>query len=123
MTSRRAPRPRLALSALRTRHARTAYQRALDHHRLGSAPLQLLAVLGADIAFGSLAWLTGNLTNAPLGTGPLAPFKATDALLRPDALYPRLSPTLMVGARIERRGELVLLLTQMRVEEGDHSTP
>ncbi|MET8024177.1 hypothetical protein [Streptomyces avermitilis] len=59
-----------------TRHAHTAYQRALDHHRLGRAPLQLLGVsgvLGAGIAFGSLAWLTGNLANALVGSGPWAP--------------------------------------------------
>lgn len=62
----------------------------------------LLCVLGAVIAFGSLAWLTGNLTNALVGTGPWAPFKATDALLHPDALWPHLSPTaLMVGARLD----------------------
>ncbi|MEU9667741.1 hypothetical protein AB0E25_19505 [Streptomyces bobili] len=54
----------------------------------------LLCVLGAVIAFGSHAWLTGNLTNALVGTVPWAPFKATDALLHPDALWPHLSPPL-----------------------------
>lgn len=49
-------------------------------------------VLGTGIAFGSLAWPTGNLTNALVGTDPWAPFKATDAL------WPHLSPTLTVGA-------------------------
>jgi hypothetical protein len=61
----------------------------------------LFGVLGAAIAFGSLAWLTGNLTNALVGTGPWAPFEATNALLHPDALWPHLSPTaLLVGARL-----------------------
>ncbi|MFB7415017.1 HEXXH motif-containing putative peptide modification protein [Streptomyces sp. NPDC056121] len=60
----------------------------------------LFGVLGAGIVFGSLAWPTGNLTNALVGTGAWAPFKATDALLRPDALWPHLSPTLMVSARL-----------------------
>ncbi|WP_233534201.1 hypothetical protein [Streptomyces murinus] len=43
----------------------------------------LLCVLGAVIAFGSLAWLTGNLTNAFVGTGPWAPFKATEHCYTP----------------------------------------
>lgn len=61
----------------------------------------LFGVLGAAIAFGSLAWLTGNLTNTLVGTGPWAPFKAPDALLHPDVLWPHLSPTaLLVGARL-----------------------
>ncbi|MFE7216339.1 type IV secretory system conjugative DNA transfer family protein [Streptomyces sp. NPDC057611] len=61
----------------------------------------LFGVLGAAIAFGSFAWLTGNLTNALVGTGPSAPFKATDALLHPDVLWPHLGPTaLLVGARL-----------------------
>ncbi|GAA3835325.1 type IV secretory system conjugative DNA transfer family protein [Streptomyces chiangmaiensis] len=61
----------------------------------------LFGVLGVGIAFGSLAWLTGNLTNALVGSGPWAPFEATNALLHPDALWPHLSPTaLLVGARL-----------------------
>src|SRR5688500_9501435 len=61
----------------------------------------LFGVLGAAIAFGSLAWLTGNLTNALVGTGPWAPFEATNSLLHPDVLWPHLSPTaLLVGARL-----------------------
>lgn len=61
----------------------------------------LFGVLGAAIAFGSLAWLTGNLTNSLVGAGHWAPFKATDALLHPDVLWPHLSPTaLLVGARL-----------------------
>ncbi|MFF4785767.1 type IV secretory system conjugative DNA transfer family protein [Streptomyces griseorubiginosus] len=61
----------------------------------------LFGVLGAAIAFGSLAWLTGNLTNSLVGTGPWAPFEATNALLHPDVLWPHLSPTaLLVGARL-----------------------
>jgi hypothetical protein len=61
----------------------------------------LFGVLGAVLAFGSLAWLTGNLTNAAVGAGSWAPFRAGDALLHPDVLWPHLSPTaLLVGARI-----------------------
>jgi hypothetical protein len=61
----------------------------------------LFGVLGAVLAFGSLAWLTGNLTNTAVGHGPWTPFRAGDALLHPDALWPHLSPTaLLVGARI-----------------------
>ncbi|MGC5410655.1 hypothetical protein ACPXCX_44180, partial [Streptomyces sp. DT225] len=61
----------------------------------------LFGVLGAALAFGSLAWLTGNLTNAAVGKGPWAPFRTTDALLHPDMLWPALSTTaLLLGARI-----------------------
>ncbi|GAA2535301.1 MULTISPECIES: type IV secretory system conjugative DNA transfer family protein [Streptomyces] len=61
----------------------------------------LFGVLGAAVAFGSLAWLTGNLTNTLTGNGPWTPFHATDALLHPDVLWPNLSTTaLMVGARV-----------------------
>lgn len=61
----------------------------------------LFGVLGAVMAFGSLAWLTGNLTNTLLGSGTWAPFRAMDALLHPDVLWPTLSTTmLMVGARV-----------------------
>ncbi|MFI8770303.1 hypothetical protein ACN9M0_32900 [Streptomyces sp. R-07] len=61
----------------------------------------LFGVLGAAMAFGSLAWLTGNLTNSLVGSGPWAPFRATDALLHPEVLWPALSTTaLLVGARV-----------------------
>lgn len=61
----------------------------------------LFGVLGAVMAFGSLAWLTGNLTNTFIGSGTWAPFRATDALLHPDVLWPTLSTSmLMVGARV-----------------------
>ncbi|MET7309274.1 hypothetical protein ABZS68_19795 [Streptomyces sp. NPDC005571] len=61
----------------------------------------LFGILGAVMAFGSLAWLTGNLTNTLLGNGTWAPFRATDALLHPDVLWPTLSTTmLMVGSRV-----------------------
>jgi hypothetical protein len=61
----------------------------------------LFGVLGIALAFGSLAWLTGNITNSLVGTGPWASFKVTDALLHPGVLWPRLGPTaLLVGARI-----------------------
>ncbi|MFF2142212.1 type IV secretory system conjugative DNA transfer family protein [Kitasatospora sp. NPDC058190] len=61
----------------------------------------LFGVLGAALAFGSLAWLTGNLTNALIGSGGWTPFRVTDALLHPDRLWPHLTPTaVLVGARI-----------------------
>ncbi|SCD69576.1 hypothetical protein GA0115239_105929 [Streptomyces sp. BpilaLS-43] len=41
----------------------------------------LFGVLGAAMAFGSLAWLTGNFTNTLVGSGSWAPFRATEALL------------------------------------------
>lgn len=61
----------------------------------------LFGILGAAMAFGSLAWLTGNLTNTFVGSGTWAPFRITDALLHPEVLWPTLSTsTLMVGARV-----------------------
>nr|BFD94080.1 hypothetical protein KitaXyl93_54400 [Kitasatospora sp. Xyl93] len=61
----------------------------------------LFGVLGAALAFGSLAWLTGNLTNALVGSGGWTPFRVTDALLHPERLWPHLTPTaVLVGARI-----------------------
>ncbi|WP_424921810.1 hypothetical protein [Streptomyces sp. wa1] len=61
----------------------------------------LFGVLGAVMTFGSLAWLTGNLTNTFVGRGTWAPFSATVALLHPDVLWPTLSTSmLMVGARV-----------------------
>lgn len=61
----------------------------------------LFGVLGAAIAFDSLAWLTGNLTNSLVGSGTWAPFRATDALLHPEVLWPALSTTsLLVGVRV-----------------------
>lgn len=61
----------------------------------------LFAILGLAFTFGSLAWLTGNITNFALGSGPWTPYGAIEALLRPEALWPHLGPTsLLVGARI-----------------------
>lgn len=61
----------------------------------------LFGILGAAISFGSLAWLTGNVTNSLVGSGPWTPFRATDALLHPEMLWPTLSTTaLLVGARL-----------------------
>ncbi|MCD0485234.1 TraM recognition domain-containing protein [Streptacidiphilus sp. ASG 303] len=61
----------------------------------------LFGALGAALAFGSLAWLTGNLTNILVGSGPWAPFRAADSLLHPEALWPQLSTTaLLVGSRL-----------------------
>ncbi|HBF81701.1 MAG TPA: hypothetical protein DD420_17730 [Streptomyces sp.] len=60
----------------------------------------LFGVIVAAMALGSLTWLSGNLTNALVGSGPWAPFHATEALLHPDVLWPAMSTTaLLVGAR------------------------
>ncbi|MFF7385053.1 hypothetical protein [Streptomyces griseoluteus] len=61
----------------------------------------LFGVLGATLAFGSLAWLTSNLTNVLVGNGRWASFRATDALLHPEVLWPALSTTaLLIGVRV-----------------------
>ncbi|OCC11537.1 hypothetical protein A3Q37_02734 [Streptomyces sp. PTY087I2] len=61
----------------------------------------LFGVLGAAVSFGSLVWLTGNLTNSLVGSGPWSSFRATDALLHPEMLWPTLSTTaLLVGTRL-----------------------
>lgn len=61
----------------------------------------LFGLLGAAMVFGSLAWLTGNLTNSFVSSGSWAPFRATDALLHPEVLWPALSTTtLLIGARV-----------------------
>lgn len=61
----------------------------------------LFGVLGAALAFGSIAWLTGNVTNSVAGSGLWAPFAATEAISHPAQLWPHLSPVdLLVGARI-----------------------
>ncbi|MYQ48724.1 hypothetical protein GTW40_27445 [Streptomyces sp. SID4985] len=61
----------------------------------------LFGVLGAAMVFGSLAWLTGNLTNVLVGSGSWAAFRASDALLHPGVLWPSLSATaLLAGARV-----------------------
>lgn len=61
----------------------------------------LIGTLGIALAFGSLAWLTGNITNSLFHDGTWTPFNATDALLHPKALWPSLSPAaLLVSARI-----------------------
>ncbi|MGW8885997.1 hypothetical protein [Streptomyces sp. NPDC055749] len=61
----------------------------------------LFGVLGAVMAFGSLAWLTGNLTNTAVGSGTWSPFHATDALLHPEVLWPTLSTSMLTfGARV-----------------------
>ncbi|MFJ7275427.1 type IV secretory system conjugative DNA transfer family protein [Kitasatospora sp. NPDC098663] len=61
----------------------------------------LFAVVGAALAFGSIAWLTGNLTNYLVGSGLWAPFHASEALLHPDRLWPDLGPAaVLAGTRI-----------------------
>ncbi|MFC8257158.1 hypothetical protein ACFUNF_05785 [Streptomyces sp. NPDC057291] len=58
-------------------------------------------MLGIALTFGSLAWLTGNISNSLFNSEPWNSLRATDALLHPDVLWPHLSPTaLLVGARV-----------------------
>jgi type IV secretory pathway TraG/TraD family ATPase VirD4 len=61
----------------------------------------LFGVTGVAFAFGSLAWLSGNLANLLAGTGSWAPFRPTAALVRPRELWPQLSAmALLVGVRV-----------------------
>jgi hypothetical protein len=63
----------------------------------------LFGALGATLLAGTLAWLTGNLTNLALasGHGGWAPLSVTAALLHPERVWPRLSPAaVLLGARI-----------------------
>jgi type IV secretory pathway TraG/TraD family ATPase VirD4 len=71
----------------------------------------LIGGVGAATAFGSFAWLIGNLTNSLVGAGPWSPFAAMDALLRPEGLWPDLGPTaVLIGTRVIP-GLFTLLLT------------
>lgn len=61
----------------------------------------LFGALGTALAAGTLAWLTGNLTNALVGTGPWAPFTATGALFHPHVVWPHMTPmAVLLGGRI-----------------------
>lgn len=61
----------------------------------------LFGMLGLALAFGSLAWLSGSISNSLFGSGAWTRFSATDALFHPEVLWPHLSPlALLVGARI-----------------------
>ncbi|WP_059006612.1 type IV secretory system conjugative DNA transfer family protein [Streptomyces specialis] len=71
----------------------------------------LIGTVTAALAFGSLAWLSGNVTNAMAGAGGWTPFAPSDALVRPDALWPALSPAaLLIGVRLTP-GLLALAVT------------
>lgn len=61
----------------------------------------LLGGLGAAVAFASTGWLTGNLANFTTGDGIWTAFDMAEVLLRPEAVWPALSPTvLLVTARV-----------------------
>ena len=104
MTRARAPRaPPVPLSALTSWTPMPAPRTRAPSTTTGSDALLylLFGALGTALAFGTLAWLTGNLTNALVGAGPWAPFTATDALFHPHVLWPHLTPTaVLLGARI-----------------------
>lgn len=105
MTSRRAPRappPPLACAHFQDPTMPAPRTSAPSTTTGSDALLYLLfGILGIALAFGSLAWLSGNLTNSFFGDGPWLPFRATDALLHPEVLWPHLSTTaLLVGVRI-----------------------
>jgi type IV secretory pathway TraG/TraD family ATPase VirD4 len=72
----------------------------------------LFGAIGAALGFGSLAWLTGNLTNALVGSGPWTSFNPAEALLHPAAVWPHLAPAaLLVGARIVPAVLLIAAMT------------
>ncbi|WP_328486052.1 type IV secretory system conjugative DNA transfer family protein [Streptomyces zaomyceticus] len=61
----------------------------------------LLGALAIGLPFASIAWLGGNLTAWATDTGPWAPYRPGDALLHPEALWPRAGETsLLITARI-----------------------
>ncbi|MBU7598878.1 TraM recognition domain-containing protein [Streptomyces sp. P38-E01] len=59
----------------------------------------LLGVLAVVVPLANLAWLSGNITAYLTGTS-WAPYQPTDALLRPDQVWPAAGATsLLIGAR------------------------
>ncbi|MBV6695550.1 TraM recognition domain-containing protein [Kitasatospora aureofaciens] len=64
----------------------------------------LYALIGAGIAlaaYGSLAWVGGDVTNYLFGAGPWRPYQPIVAALHPGRLWPALGPAqVQVGARI-----------------------
>ncbi|WP_269858007.1 type IV secretory system conjugative DNA transfer family protein [Streptomyces sp. RPT161] len=61
----------------------------------------LFGAVGAALGYGSLAWLTGNLTNSLLGSGAWSPYQPAETILHPAELWPDLPPTaLLIGTRV-----------------------
>uniref|UniRef100_A0AAU2AE64 TraM recognition domain-containing protein n=1 Tax=Streptomyces sp. NBC_00093 TaxID=2975649 RepID=A0AAU2AE64_9ACTN len=61
----------------------------------------LLGVLAIVVPLSNLAWLCGNLTARFADSDSWAPYRPTDALLRPERLWPTAGETsLLVGARV-----------------------
>ncbi|MGW7516415.1 type IV secretory system conjugative DNA transfer family protein [Streptomyces sp. NPDC054796] len=59
----------------------------------------LLGLAALGIGGGTLAWLSGNLTNTIVGSGPWAPLEPLQALFHPEQMWPHLSrPALLTGA-------------------------
>lgn len=103
MTSRRAPRAPAPFARAPPGTSMPLPRTSAPSTTTGSDALlyTLFAALGIAMAFGSLAWLSGNLTNSAVGEGPWVPYDATAALLHPERLWPDLgTAALLVSVRI-----------------------
>ncbi|WP_282695209.1 type IV secretory system conjugative DNA transfer family protein [Streptomyces sp. CC208A] len=61
----------------------------------------LLGAFAVGLPLASIAWLGGNLVAWATGTGPWAPYRPADALLRPEQLWPQVGETsLLLATRI-----------------------
>ncbi|MET9955442.1 MULTISPECIES: type IV secretory system conjugative DNA transfer family protein [Streptomyces] len=61
----------------------------------------LLGGFAVGLPLASIAWLAGNLTAWATGTGPWAPYRPADALLRPEQLWPQAGETsLLLTTRV-----------------------
>ncbi|MFJ8669717.1 type IV secretory system conjugative DNA transfer family protein [Streptomyces sp. NPDC093600] len=61
----------------------------------------LLGAFAVGLPLASIAWLGGNLTAWATGTGTWAPYRPTDALLRPEQLWPQAGETsLLLATRV-----------------------
>ncbi|MFG2836416.1 type IV secretory system conjugative DNA transfer family protein [Streptomyces zaomyceticus] len=61
----------------------------------------LLGAFAVGLPLASIAWLGGNLTAWATGTDPWVPYRPTDALLRPEQLWPQAGETsLLLTTRI-----------------------
>ncbi|MEW1699028.1 type IV secretory system conjugative DNA transfer family protein [Streptomyces sp. NPDC093249] len=61
----------------------------------------LLAAFAVGLPLASIAWLGGNIAAWAADTGPWAPYRPTDALLRPEQLWPKAGETsLLLTTRV-----------------------
>ncbi|GAA1890529.1 type IV secretory system conjugative DNA transfer family protein [Streptantibioticus ferralitis] len=76
----------------------------------------LFGAVGAAVGYGSLAWLSGSLTNYLLASGTWVRYQPAEAVLHPAELWPDLSPTaLLIGARVLPAVLLSALLTAIAI--------